>query len=448
MPLDLTLNLPSLLALIATTASIPTLEATIASEEATGAGGGKKKPRPKVIGACQRTIALLGRAFTPPPPPKHWDDRTLYLGDFLEPGVQAVYDLSANFRNDVKDTLYKSNIFASALHDGNIAPSDWTPSGRCLPTGQPILQSEDGRQRTEALLQFIHNKYTFVYNPRFAAAWLAQYDGLTYEMLPKDAQNRVDKIQLRMRIASTPFTLEEHCKYFDSRQQTSVTTPGERLTATASLNWALPMYHRLRETMIACNLSKPTQKRGEDVRDFVRLARTALASDEELASLGQDLGRWVNGGATELDQLITWVSNHELDMSEHEADALVSAAFRDVSTLASAFIAPGEKGFKPTDKKLHYLCGPILRDPQRETIVAAMKTRPFTISPDFVKPGRKWEFINSPTLLEQVAVHAQLIKVPPLPAPRSERQRLLVVGGNTGLITPDQFTVAAASAAN
>ena len=447
MPLDITLNLPQLLALIATTASIPILEETIASEE--GRGGGKKKPRSKVIEACRQTIAILGRSFLPPPPAKHWDDRTLYLGDFLEPSVQAVYDLSANFRHDIKNTKYKSNILASALHDGNIAPSDWAPSGRSLPTGQAVLQSEDGRQRTEALVQYIQNKYTFVYNPRFAASWLKQYDGLTFGMLPADAQKRVEKIQLRMRIASTPFTLEEHCRYFESRQQSSVTTPGERLTATASLNWALPMYHRLRATMIMCNLSKPTQKRGEDVRDFIRIARTVLASDDELAQLGQDLIKWVDGGAgSELDQLIAWVSNHELAMPEDEADAVMSSALKDVFELSSTFIAPGGSGFKPTDKKLHYLCGPILRDPQRETIVAAMKTRPFTISPEFVKPGRNWEFINSPTLLEQVVVHAQLIKVPPLPAPRPDSQRLLVVGDNTGLITPEQFTVAAGSAAN
>lgn len=436
MTLDITLNLPELLALIATTASVPTLKATIENEKSRC--GGKKKPRLKVINTCRKTIERLSRTFTPPPPPKHWDDRTLYLEDFLEQGVREAYDLSANIRKDVKTTKYKSNIVASALHDGNIAPSDWTPTGRFLPTGQPILQSEDGRQRTEALVQFIQNKYPFVYNARFAAPWLAQYDGLSFSMLPADAQRRVEKIQLRLRIASTPFTPLEHCRYFDARQQTSVTTPGERLTATASLNWALPMYKRLREKMIQHNLSRAKQKRGEDMVCFIRLARAVLARDEELSALDQDLTEWVDGSTgAELDQLIGWQINHELGRPEDEVDEILSTAFANIFRLSRSFVAPNGSGLKPADKKLHYLCGPILRHPARDAIIAELQKQPFTIAPEFVKAGRGWEFVNSTLLLQHVINHCEaLVRPPPptAPPPRAPARRNLVVGDSAAAV--------------
>ena len=414
MTIDLTLKIGDVISTVKAIDDIEELESAIARESV------RATPRQKVINACRETIKQLGRVFTPPPPAKQWDNRTLRLSAFLDTDTVSVYNLAGNFRNDIKSNAYKSNILASALHDGNIAPSDWTPTGKRLNTGQAILQSEDGRQRTEALVGFIHGKFAYVYQQRFAAPWLEQYDGLYFVFLPSDAKQRVRDIEMRMRGCQTTFTLEEHCKYFDSRQQTSVTTPGERLTATASLNWALPMYKCVYKCMLECNLSKASQKRAQGMKGFVRLARTVLASAAELQELGQSTHKWVDGSsASELDQLIDWLTNHELAMSNDECEALLKSTFKNVNKLQHCFLAPDGKSLAPDNKKLHFLVSNILVHPKCEEIVLAMSKTHFTIPSEFVKEGRKWEFVRSEELLGLIDAHCEKI-IQPIPSPRPQ----------------------------
>ena len=424
--LDVKLKWNVLIPLIVLCKSVPDLEATEVAEMRR-----KPKPRKKVLNALIKMIERLGgrppRTFTPAQPPREWDDDRINLSDFLRPHLVEKFDLSANFRNDIKCTTYKSNIIASALNDGNVAASDWVPSfDRKTSTGEPVLLSVDGRQRWEAQKQFIMGKYKYVFDASMAAGWLKQYDGLYFNELPLDAQLRVEKIQLRMRICRTHMTKKEEEQYFLARQQTTVTQPGERLKATAygETTWASNLFEQLNPTMSKCGLGgKGKDKRSKNMTLFTRLAMQVLPSNEEYATQSSE---WVSGRTGKEQVLLQdWLTAHsDLAMEESEALECMQDAFEHQYALRNSFITSG-KGLKMESKKLSYLCSRIQRHPQRKAIVSSMHTHPFTISPRFVDQRYNSDLKDGAELLDEIDAHCEKI-IRPKPSPAHRPRKLMV----------------------
>ena len=346
------------------------------------------------------------RAFNPPPTRRQWADHTILLVDFLVPELAAQYDLDANFRGDVKTDKYKSNILASAMHDQNVAASDWHQSLRRTAAGSQIWESLDGRQRTEALIQFVQNKFKYIYDPLLANRWLEQYNGLFYRDMPEDARTRVQQIGVRMRkLEGTALTPREKTVYFLSRQQTSVTRPGERLSAMSTLNWSAAMHKQLCPVLEQFNIRLPRQKRQEDMLSFLRIARYALALPQELSDLGQNADKWVAGGKEET-QLVEWLDQHDVPSDRiTNATGAVRDALITVSHCSTYILRPDGRAYPPTDKKLHFLCSRIIRSPQRNDILCALPRHAFTIPEGSFQKSNGGEFKNGTKILDLLDAH-------------------------------------------
>jgi hypothetical protein len=243
--------------------------------------------------AAKRTEYLAGRTYSPPPPAMSWVEVGLTLAALCcQPEALARWDPVTNFRGDIKAQKYKSAIVASALADANVAPSDWSPSG--TPDGRNT--SLDGGSRFRALVQFRQDAYPYCHNPCLAAPWLEQYDGLLYSELPEDARTRVDNIQMRMRVATQPLSAAEHQRYFESRQQTTVTTPGERLSAAGTCCWAGALFRSSQPTMEELELSGAQQDRRKgSFHTFLLVAYHALGHGPRVAPNQYELRTWMDG---------------------------------------------------------------------------------------------------------------------------------------------------------
>ena len=94
-----------------------------------------------------------------------------------------------------------------------------------------------------------------------------------------------------------------------------------------------------------------------------------------------------------------------------------------VGQLEGCFVSTDGSRLKGTDKKHQYLCYPVLLasthgvlaswegdlQTARHAVLAGLKAKPFVVDAEFIKPGRKWEFINSRTLIDRVHTHCQSI---------------------------------------
>lgn len=150
-----------------------------------------------------------------------WKTQDISLHNFLNDFNCGRYVLNTEWqRGDVHNIKWKQEVIQSLIEFNLVPTVYFQPSEK----RSAIQESIDGRQRCEAILQYLNNKYE-------VACELWGNKSLLYQDLPEDIQDDISMLTIPISISSRTLTKNEIAKLFSRLQQTKKTTMGEHLNS-------------------------------------------------------------------------------------------------------------------------------------------------------------------------------------------------------------------------
>lgn len=150
-----------------------------------------------------------------------WKTQDISLHNFLNDYNCGRYVLNTEWqRGDVHNIKWKQEVIQSLIEFNLVPTVYFQPSEK----RSAIQESIDGRQRCEAILQYLNNKYE-------VECELWGNKPLLYKDLPEDIQDDISMLTIPISISSRTLTKNEIAKLFSRLQQTKKTTMGEHLNS-------------------------------------------------------------------------------------------------------------------------------------------------------------------------------------------------------------------------
>jgi len=150
-----------------------------------------------------------------------WKTQDISLHNFLNDFNCGRYVLNTEWqRGDVHNIKWKQEVIQSLIEFNLVPTVYFQPSEK----RSAIQESIDGRQRCEAILQYLNNKYE-------VACDLWENKSLLYKDLPEEIQDDISMLTIPISISSRTLSKNEIAKLFSRLQQTKKTTMGEHLNS-------------------------------------------------------------------------------------------------------------------------------------------------------------------------------------------------------------------------
>ena len=222
-----------------------------------------------------------------------WNDQTVSFGYFVSQVEAGRIDLDpAHQRGVVHDTDWQSNVLHSGLIEGDIPEVYFHERGETK-----IWESLDGKQRSSAIVGYLRDEYPY------SSDEPAEMTGRKFSELPDSLQNTLkESCTLRVRIAKQTLTDEQIQRFFQKRQNTKRTTPGEHLNSSITSPLLKPLRALLQEENVAGHMATISRvnKRESHLEMVVRIAR-CYGEEEKVDCSAPALVNWFTSEGVDAD---------------------------------------------------------------------------------------------------------------------------------------------------
>jgi len=196
-----------------------------------------------------------------------WDIREMTCIDFHSQTKRGRWNLNPEHQRDVvHDNIWKSGIINSLLKMNDIPQTYFhTITDK---QGLYNFESLDGKQRCNAVIEFLDNNYKFTPNttllPRDQCL-----RGLTYLEFPPLHRQLIENAKLSIKVYPRQMSDEEISEFFLTRQVTRVTTLGEKINAQLQSSLRPQLNYLLQDAGIKDEIN--TLKKNNDRKAQVEL---------------------------------------------------------------------------------------------------------------------------------------------------------------------------------
>ena len=207
------------------------------------------------------------------------------------------------------------------------------------PNGMTSIRSLDGKQRVTAIMSYLDGDFKYCHPQNIPAAMMNK----TYEEIPGAWKQAIRNATLPVKVCDSTLTEEEIAYHFRKKQQSAVTTCGEKLNAMFSNPVIRFAYQLLGENAIVNSCLEGKARRMGHLEMIIRIIHAIHVLD-------------VNREKTKIDtspkKLIDWVENFDASwLTRHNTrkiSVITAETFRLVSDmdlrdgikLAKTFILP------------------------------------------------------------------------------------------------------------
>ena len=162
-----------------------------------------------------------------------WEARKVVLTDYMSGLEKMRYVIDPEFqRHSFRNIEWKSDVVSHLIRMRDLPPiyfhTTYTANG-----GTVMYECLDGRQRTEALKDFIENKYHLFGAQKGVPSVLKNKQ---FSDWPEDQRAKFLEFTLNFQICTRELSKNEIADFFSDRQHASDTKNGERLEAYTNTN--------------------------------------------------------------------------------------------------------------------------------------------------------------------------------------------------------------------
>ena len=227
-----------------------------------------------------------------------WTDQTVSFGYFASQVEAGRIDLDpAHQRGVVHDTDWQSQVLHSGIIEGDIPEVYFHERGRGQNGGDKIWESLDGKQRSSAIVGYLRDEYPY------SASEPEEMTGRKFSDLSDSLQNMLkESCTLRIRIAKQTLTDAQIERFFQKRQNTKRTTPGEHLNSCITSPLLKPLRALLQEEGVAAHMATISRvnKREGHLEMLTRIAR-CYGEEEKVDCSAPALVGWFTSDGVDAD---------------------------------------------------------------------------------------------------------------------------------------------------
>jgi hypothetical protein len=162
-----------------------------------------------------------------------WEARKIVLTDYMSGLEKMRYVIDPEFqRHSYRNELWKSDVVSHLIRMRDLPPI-YFHTKYILNGGTVMYECLDGRQRTEALKDFIENKYHLVGHQKGVPSVLKNKQ---FSDWPENQRAKFLEFTLNFQICTRELSKDEIADFFSDRQHASDTKNGERLEAYTNTN--------------------------------------------------------------------------------------------------------------------------------------------------------------------------------------------------------------------
>lgn len=170
------------------------------------------------------------RLCVPPagtPPQLNWENHTIRVDELCERVKNGKYEMNPKHqRQPVHDKEWQQELIEFLIINRDLNSLRFHP--RYNPsTHRDVMESIDGKQRTNAITRFRNNEFRYHSNHSSTA----HLNGKTYNDLPHVLRNEFDAITISIKVASRTMTDAEIRSTFINLQKAKQTKTGEHLNS-------------------------------------------------------------------------------------------------------------------------------------------------------------------------------------------------------------------------
>ena len=241
-------------------------------------------------------------------------------------------------RNEsVHSNQWKSELILSLMKGMPLGEPEFDTVRK--PNGMTSIRSLDGKQRVTAIMSYLDGDFKYCHPQNIPAAMMNK----TYEEIPGAWKQAIRNATLPVKVCDSTLTEEEIAYHFRKKQQSAVTTCGEKLNAMFSNPVIRFAYQLLGENAIVNSCLEGKARRMGHLEMIIRIIHAIHVLD-------------VNREKTKIDtspkKLIDWVENFDASwLTRHNTrkiSVITAETFRLVSDmdlrdgikLAKTFILP------------------------------------------------------------------------------------------------------------
>lgn len=241
-------------------------------------------------------------------------------------------------RNEsVHSNQWKSELILSLMKGMPLGEPEFDTIRK--PNGMSAIRSLDGKQRITAIMSYLDGHFKYCHPQNIPAAMMNK----TYEEIPEAWKQAIRNATLPVKVCDSTLTEEEIAYHFRKKQQSAVTTCGEKLNAMFSNPVIRFAYQLLSENAIVNACLEGKARRMGHLEMVIRIIHAIHVLD-------------VNREKTKIDtspkKLIDWVENLDASwLTRHNTrkiSVITAETFRLVSDmdlkdgikLAKTFILP------------------------------------------------------------------------------------------------------------
>lgn len=161
-----------------------------------------------------------------------WEARKVVLTDYISGLEKLRYVIDPEFqRHSFRNTEWKSDVVSHLIRMRDLPPIYFHT--KYTANGTVMYECLDGRQRTEALKDFIKNKYHLFGSQKGVPSVLKNKQ---FSDWPENQRAKFLEFTLNFQICTRELSADEIADFFSDRQHASDTKNGERLEAYTSTN--------------------------------------------------------------------------------------------------------------------------------------------------------------------------------------------------------------------
>lgn len=241
-------------------------------------------------------------------------------------------------RNEsVHSNKWKSELILSLMKGMPLGEPEFDTIRK--PNGMTAIRSLDGKQRITAIMSYLDGHFKYCHSQNIPAAMMNK----TYEEIPGAWKQAIRNAILPVKVCDSTLTEEEIAYHFRKKQQSAVTTCGEKLNAMFSNPIIRFAYQLLGENAIVNACLKGKARRMGHLEMIIRIIHAIHVLDVNREKAKID---------TSPTKLIDWVENFDASwLTRHNTrkiSVITAETFRLVSDmdlkdgikLAKTFILP------------------------------------------------------------------------------------------------------------
>jgi len=184
------------------------------------------------------------------PKSRTWRQQAVTFKNFHDDWKRGIYDLDPRHqRNVVHNDKWKGDIIKSAIQFNDIPLVRFHQ--RIQSDGTHRWESLDGKQRCSAIIEFMNGDYSIEFS------WTGWPKVKThYKELSAGQKQRIDELNLDMKLLPETLSNEEISQYFQWAQNTKTTSLGEFLNSTLHSQFGEKLNHFISKDQSATDKTK------------------------------------------------------------------------------------------------------------------------------------------------------------------------------------------------